>query len=212
MESRVLSHTPHDIHRMVTEKIVSALEAGTDTFTLPWHNAGAVVRPSNAFTATLTKASMLFALWRRYYTCRTKTPLIDSGTVELGRRDWRLNLMAACQSIAHRPKLHLMLEKFYAQSPPNRYWKIIFGPMLKWAKYVTRKSVALGGFQFGFQKKRLCMRVLLSKSFSQSVSSLKFQSANKTVVYSKRHRTRNLSIIHFGSHPLHNSQIEHKLS
>ena len=63
MESKVHSHTPRDIHRVVTEKIISALEAGTATFTLPWHNAGALVRPTNAFTGNAYKGVNVLSLW-----------------------------------------------------------------------------------------------------------------------------------------------------
>lgn len=63
MESRVLSHTPHDIHRAVTEKIISALEAGTDNFTLPWNNAVDLVRPINAFTGNAYKGVNILSLW-----------------------------------------------------------------------------------------------------------------------------------------------------
>lgn len=64
MESRVLSQSPRDIHRQITEKIVAAIETGPGKFALPWHNAQVSLgRPLNALTGKAYKGVNVLSLW-----------------------------------------------------------------------------------------------------------------------------------------------------
>ena len=62
MDSAVLSHTVKDIHRDITEKIVSAIEKGVGTCSMPWHRT-LKGRPENARTGSRYRGVNVLALW-----------------------------------------------------------------------------------------------------------------------------------------------------
>jgi antirestriction protein ArdC len=60
----VLSQTRFDVHRVVTDKIIAAIEAGAGEFKMPWHSPGAPVgRPVNASTKQRYRGINVVALW-----------------------------------------------------------------------------------------------------------------------------------------------------
>jgi antirestriction protein ArdC len=64
MESTVLSETRFDVRRVVTEKIVQAIESGAGQFVMPWHRHGrGVGRPTNAATRLKYRGVNVVALW-----------------------------------------------------------------------------------------------------------------------------------------------------
>ena len=64
MQKNVLSHTPHDVHRIITEKIVSAITVGPGTYECPWHRlATGTSRPTNAHTGKSYRGVNILSLW-----------------------------------------------------------------------------------------------------------------------------------------------------
>ena len=64
MNSRVLSEARVDVYRAVTEKIVTAIEAGAGEFVMPWHRQGPDIgRPTNAATGNTYRGINVVALW-----------------------------------------------------------------------------------------------------------------------------------------------------
>ena len=64
MDSAVLSNNSKDIHRVITEKIVAAIEKDAGTCTMPWHHGnGPIGRPLNARTVSAYKGINVLALW-----------------------------------------------------------------------------------------------------------------------------------------------------
>jgi len=53
-----------DIHQIITDKIVALIEAGVDTFSLPWHRTGASsILPKNALTGNAYNGINVLSLW-----------------------------------------------------------------------------------------------------------------------------------------------------
>ena len=51
MESKVLSREASNVHRVITDKIIAAIEKGAGAVEMPWHRLGATLgRPQNAAT------------------------------------------------------------------------------------------------------------------------------------------------------------------
>ena len=59
-----------DVHRVITEQIVEAIEAGAGAFQMPWHRGAAVTRPINAVTRTAYRGVNVIALWAQSMTSR----------------------------------------------------------------------------------------------------------------------------------------------
>ncbi|HEY3814569.1 MAG TPA: zincin-like metallopeptidase domain-containing protein [Caulobacteraceae bacterium] len=58
------SNERFDVYRTITDKIVAAIEAGTDNFVMPWHRAGpALGRPANAKSRMRYRGVNVVALW-----------------------------------------------------------------------------------------------------------------------------------------------------
>lgn len=63
MEKEVLSPT-RDVYTAITTKIIKAIEAGADTFVMPWHQSlVGIGRPKNATTAASYRGVNIVALW-----------------------------------------------------------------------------------------------------------------------------------------------------
>lgn len=53
-----------DIYTRVTEQIIAAIEAGTDTWRMPWHHDGSsVTRPTNVASGKAYRGSNILTLW-----------------------------------------------------------------------------------------------------------------------------------------------------
>jgi len=53
-----------DVHEEITNRIVAAIEQGTDTFKLPWHRpAGTITRPKNIASGQLYRGINVVTLW-----------------------------------------------------------------------------------------------------------------------------------------------------
>jgi antirestriction protein ArdC len=64
MGSAVLSTSRFDVHRVITEKIIAAMEVGAPDCQMPWHRASAgVTRPMNAVTGKPYRGVNVLALW-----------------------------------------------------------------------------------------------------------------------------------------------------
>lgn len=64
MDSTVPSEARFDVHRVITEKIVEAIERGAGEFVMPWHRGGAGIgRPTNAATGLKYRGVNVVALW-----------------------------------------------------------------------------------------------------------------------------------------------------
>jgi antirestriction protein ArdC len=61
MDTAVPSHR-RDVHRAITDCIVSAIEAGTDKSERPWHRPGLLL-PMNAATCSYYRGVNVVALW-----------------------------------------------------------------------------------------------------------------------------------------------------
>jgi antirestriction protein ArdC len=62
--SSVLSTERFDVHRVVTEKVVEAIERGAGSFVMPWHRSGpGIGRPLNAWTGQKYRGVNVVALW-----------------------------------------------------------------------------------------------------------------------------------------------------
>src|SRR5262249_24931552 len=61
----VLSQIRFSVHRVITEKIVAMIDAGTGTYTAPWHGpaVGGLVFPVNASTHALYRGVNVLSLW-----------------------------------------------------------------------------------------------------------------------------------------------------
>lgn len=57
------THTKFDIHQHITNQLVAAIERGTGAFTLPWHRAGRVSRPTNVASGKPYQGVNVIALW-----------------------------------------------------------------------------------------------------------------------------------------------------
>lgn len=63
MEKEVLSPT-RDVYTAITTKIIQAIEAGADSFVMPWHRSlVGIGRPKNATTAASYRGVNIVALW-----------------------------------------------------------------------------------------------------------------------------------------------------
>lgn len=63
-KKEVLSNARIDVHREVTEKIVTAIEAGNLTYEMPWHRLGARVNsPENPSTGAKYRGINVLSLW-----------------------------------------------------------------------------------------------------------------------------------------------------
>jgi antirestriction protein ArdC len=64
MAQNVLSQHSRDIHRTITEKIVSAIQTGPGTYEMPWHRQkGRIARPVNASTGKAYRGVNVPSLW-----------------------------------------------------------------------------------------------------------------------------------------------------
>ena len=55
-----------DVHRVITEAIIAAIEAGAGEFVLPWHSSGAAIaKPENARTKMQYHGINVLALWAK---------------------------------------------------------------------------------------------------------------------------------------------------
>ena len=64
MSSSDLSTAKFDVYRVITDKIVQAIEAGAGEFVMPWHSRGpAITRPTNAATGMSYRGVNVVALW-----------------------------------------------------------------------------------------------------------------------------------------------------
>lgn len=63
MQTSVPSNDRFDLYRTVTDKIVSAIEAGAGRFVMPWHVSAATGRPVNALTGHGYRGVNVVALW-----------------------------------------------------------------------------------------------------------------------------------------------------
>ena len=52
-----------DIHQEITNRIVSAVEAGAGDFKLPWHRAASTRAPINATTGRAYRGVNILSLW-----------------------------------------------------------------------------------------------------------------------------------------------------
>lgn len=52
-----------DIYQQITQQIISAIEAGTGSFQMPWHSDGGSLRPLNASTGKPYRGINILALW-----------------------------------------------------------------------------------------------------------------------------------------------------
>ena len=55
--------TRFDIHQEITNRIVSAIEAGAGEFKLPWHRAASTRSPINATTGRAYRGVNILSLW-----------------------------------------------------------------------------------------------------------------------------------------------------
>lgn len=63
MQSSVPSTERFDLYRTVTDKIVTAIEAGAGEFVMPWHVGAQTGRPLNALTGHTYRGVNVIALW-----------------------------------------------------------------------------------------------------------------------------------------------------
>jgi antirestriction protein ArdC len=64
MQSAVLSPERFDVYRTITDKLVSAIEAGAGEFVMPWHRLGpGIGRPANAVSRMKYQGVNVVALW-----------------------------------------------------------------------------------------------------------------------------------------------------
>ena len=64
MNEQKLSASRIDVHQTITDQIVSAIEAGTPTFTMPWHRShGSLARPVNVLTGKHYQGINILNLW-----------------------------------------------------------------------------------------------------------------------------------------------------
>lgn len=64
MDQSVPSKERFSVHRDITDKIVSAIEAGAGDFIMPWHRRGpSIGRPTNAATTLKYRGVNVIALW-----------------------------------------------------------------------------------------------------------------------------------------------------
>jgi antirestriction protein ArdC len=62
--TRPNGHERVDIHALITDQIVAAIEAGAGTFTMPWHRThGLLTRPRNIATGKPYQGINILALW-----------------------------------------------------------------------------------------------------------------------------------------------------
>jgi hypothetical protein len=65
--------TSRDIHQTITDRLVSAIEAGAPTFEMPWHSKAASTLPVNGFTKKAYRGVNILALWVAQLTCGFRT-------------------------------------------------------------------------------------------------------------------------------------------
>ncbi|MDX1486450.1 MAG: zincin-like metallopeptidase domain-containing protein, partial [Alphaproteobacteria bacterium] len=64
MQVTQTSSTKTDVYQRITDQIVSAIEAGSGPFEMPWHRTGvATTRPANAFTSQPYRGVNIPSLW-----------------------------------------------------------------------------------------------------------------------------------------------------
>ena len=60
-----------DVHRVITESIIAAIEDGAGQFVLPWHSSGAAIaKPENARTKMQYHGINVLALWAKAHSAR----------------------------------------------------------------------------------------------------------------------------------------------
>ena len=68
MARRTASKPRADVYVRITNQIVAAIEAGTDTYDMPWHHTGgSVARPSNVASGKSYRGVNILSLWASAY-------------------------------------------------------------------------------------------------------------------------------------------------
>ena len=52
-----------DVHQVITDKIIAAIEAGAGDFTMPWHRQNGGLKPKNVLTGNFYRGINVLALW-----------------------------------------------------------------------------------------------------------------------------------------------------
>ena len=61
--------TSRDIYQTITDRLVSAIEAGAPTFEMPWHSKAASTLPVNVLTKNAYRGVNILSLWVAQIAC-----------------------------------------------------------------------------------------------------------------------------------------------